>query len=49
MKQNEQGFFEYEVIVVSARYDITNHKWLYKLLDYKQQPIDGETPEIELG
>ena len=49
MKQNAQGIFEYEVTVVSARYDKTNHKWLYKLSDYNQQPIAGETPEIELG
>ena len=49
MKQNAQGIFEYEVTVLSARYDNTNHKWLYKLLDYNQKPIAGETPEIELG
>ncbi len=49
MKQNAQGIFEFEVTVVSARYDNINHKWLYKLVDYKQQPIAGETPEVELG
>ncbi|KAK0516459.1 hypothetical protein JMJ35_001062 [Cladonia borealis] len=48
-KQNAQGIFEFQVTVASARYDNTNHKWLYKLLDYKQQPIAGETPEVELG
>ena len=49
MKKNAQGIFEFEVTVFSARYDDTRHRWLYTLLDYKDQPIAGETPEVELG
>ena len=39
----------HDVEVVSAEYDTVNHHWLYKLLDYKRDAIDGDTKETDLG
>ena len=47
--KNEHGIYEYDVSIVSARYDDQQHKWMYTLEDYKLDPIEGEKPENALG
>jgi len=48
-KKNPHGILEYEVKVVSAAYDGVRQKWMYTLVDYKGDPIGGETEESQLG
>ena len=47
-KQNAQGIFEYDVHVVSARYDAELKEWMYTLTDWEKKPITGETEEEKL-
>ena len=47
--ENAQGILEYDVSVVSARYDEEQHKWMYTLNDWQNERIAGETPETKLG
>lgn len=48
-KQNAQGIHEYEVSIVSARYDNVRHSWMYTLKDWKNERVAGETEETKLG
>lgn len=47
-KQNAQGVPEYNVSVVSARYDDVRRSWMYTLKDWEDKPIAGETEETKL-
>ncbi|KAL2040233.1 hypothetical protein N7G274_007136 [Stereocaulon virgatum] len=49
MMKNPQGIFEYEVTVVTAKYDNVDHRWLYTLNDYNGEQINEEVPEVKLG
>ena len=44
-KKNDQGIPQYEVFIVSARYDKERHSWMYTLDDWNHERIDGETEE----
>ena len=48
MKKNAQGIPQYDVSIVSARYDDTRHSWMYTLKDFRGEPIAGETAEMQL-
>ena len=48
-KKNAQGIPQYEVFIVSARYDKERHSWMYTLDDWKHERIDGETEERGLA
>ncbi|KAI4287054.1 MAG: hypothetical protein L6R35_003693 [Caloplaca aegaea] len=48
MKKNSQGLFVYNVEVVSALYNNTNHRWEYTLKDFAGTPIGGTTKETDL-
>ena len=48
-KKNAQGILQYDVSIVSARYDHEHHTWMYKLNDWQDKPIEGETAEIMLA
>ena len=47
--RNKHGIFDYDVTVVSAKYDGVKHKWLYTLKDYNNEPIAEPVAETELG
>ena len=49
MMANAQGILEFDVSVVSARYDDQQRKWMYTLNDWKNERIPGEVPEGKLG
>ena len=44
-RKNDQGMLQYEVFIVSARYDKGRHSWMYTLDDWKHERIPGETEE----
>lgn len=48
-KKNAQDLFEYEVHVVSARYDEERQSWMYTLTDWEKKALSGETDETRLG
>ena len=48
MKANPHGIYEYEVNVVSARYDEERQEWMYKLTDWEGKAMSGETEETKL-
>ncbi|KAL8703683.1 MAG: hypothetical protein Q9201_003137 [Fulgogasparrea decipioides] len=48
-KKNSLGIFEYDVIVVDAKYDNVKQSWMYKLKDYRSVLIEGTTRERDLG
>ena len=47
-KKNPQGIAEYDVHVVSARYDEERATWMYTLTDWEQKEMLGETEETGL-
>lgn len=47
-KKDSRGAFVYDVTVVSARYNTTNHRWEYSLKDYQGNKIAGVTAERDL-
>ena len=49
MKKNAQGILQYNVSIVSARYDSEHHSWMYTLNDWRNERIPGETTEKMLG
>jgi hypothetical protein len=49
MMKNPQGIFEFEVTVVTARYDNAEHRWMYTVNDYKGNQLKDEVPEVKLG
>ena len=48
-QKNAQGILQYDVSIVSARYDNERRSWMYTLKDYRNQLIAGETKETMLG
>lgn len=48
-KKNAQGILQYDVTIVSARYDDKHHSWMYTLDDWHNERIPGETAETMLG
>lgn len=48
-KKNAQGIPQYDVSIVSARYDNERHSWMYTLMDWRNESIFGETEETMLG
>lgn len=48
-KKNAQGILQYNVSIVSARYDKARRSWMYTLKDWQNEGIDGETEETKLG
>lgn len=48
-KKNAQGILQYNVSIVSARYDDERHKWMYTLKDWLDRLLDGEAEERMLG
>ena len=47
-KENLQGILEYDVHVVSARYDPECKEWMYTLTDWEKNALPGETEETKL-
>ena len=48
-KKNAQGILQYNVSIVSARFDNTRHAWMYKVKDWQDQPMTEEVEETKLG
>lgn len=46
---SEVGLFDWEVIVVSARYDQGLQSWMYTLETWLNETVPGETEEARLG
>lgn len=46
--KNAYGIFEYDVTIVSAKYDGAAHTWMYTLKDYDLKPIAKQYPETDL-
>ena len=46
--KDEEGFFTNAVTIVSARYDESQHVWMYTVKDGNNNIIEGETREDHL-
>ncbi|CAO1598752.1 hypothetical protein XANCAGTX0491_002512 [Xanthoria calcicola] len=47
--KNSQGIVEWVVIIVSATYNSTSHRWEYTVKDANNQPIKGTVKEKDLA
>ena len=48
LRKIHKGIYEHEVTIVSASYDSSKHKWMYKLGDCHGEQMAGQTEEVQL-